>query len=193
MEERQYQTLEERLAQKKAERKMAKKRAKLEKKGYEIKEEIPETEKMPRGKKMVIFLVVLITLFCLSFTTTAFIIINANRLTYDTGNDSELKKQIEELQQELQQKNEEIERLSVNSSAPSFSAPVINTIIQESKPQKKEEKPKKETSSKTDTPVKEETPLKEEPSKIEEPAPEEDNDITVENDDIISELEGILN
>jgi len=133
------------------------------------------------------------TLFCLSFTTTAFIIINANRLTYDTGKDSELKKQIAELEAELEEKNAEIERLTVSSSAPSFSAPVINTVIP------KTNAPKKEAVKSEETQKNEKSQKNEKAEETEEaPQPTEENvepitETESAETDIISELEGILN
>ena len=193
MEERQYPTLEEKLAQKKAQQKEEKRQQRL------IKKASPE-EKKKRAKKMVVFLVVLATLFCLSFTATSFIIINANRLTYDMGNKNELTEYIKELEKELEEKNAEIERLSVNSSAPSFSAPVVQTVTQPSNNTKKEETKKQTSKSDVKTPPKPDEPKTE--TKEEAPAelsneevlePSEEIVATRQDDDVVSELEGILN
>ena len=83
--------------------------------------------KSARRKRNLVFLLVLITLFCLSFTSTAYILMNANKLSFKNGSD-ELEQRIADLEAELSEKNKEIEELTVqltaSSSSPSFSAPV---------------------------------------------------------------------
>lgn len=83
--------------------------------------------KSAKRKRNLVFFLVLITLFCLSFTSTAYILMNANKLSFKNGSD-ELEQRIADLEAELSEKNKEIEELTVqltaSSSSPSFSAPV---------------------------------------------------------------------
>ena len=76
----------------------------------------PKDGKKSHGKT--IFLVILLTLFFVSFATTAYIIINANQLTFkaEPVDSEELLKQIEELEGKLAEKNELIEELTLRNS-----------------------------------------------------------------------------
>ena len=103
MEEKKYLSLKERQEQKKQERKEQKQKEREEKKKIKI------ATRGNRVKRRLIFLVILITLFCVSFSTTAYIIINANKL----GNKTALMEKIEKLEDEIEKKEEEIQQLTV--------------------------------------------------------------------------------
>lgn len=125
--------------------------------------------KSARHKRNLVFLLVLITLFCLSFTSTAYILMNANKLSFKNGSD-ELEQRIADLEAELSEKNKEIEELTVqltaSSSSPSFSAPVSkqNTDTKKTETKKSDAKSsaQKNTTTKSDSANKQTTAPKQE-------------------------------
>lgn len=125
--------------------------------------------KSARHKRNLVFLLVLITLFCLSFTSTAYILMNANKLSFKNGSD-ELEQRIADLEAELSEKNKEIEELTVqltaSSSSPSFSAPVSkqNTDTKKTETKKSDAKSssQKNTTTKSDSANKQTTTPKQE-------------------------------
>lgn len=125
--------------------------------------------KSAKRKRNLVFLLVLITLFCLSFTSTAYILMNANKLSFKNGSD-ELEQRIADLEAELSEKNKEIEELTVqltaSSSSPSFSAPVSkqNTDTKKTETKKSDAKSssQKNTTTKSDSANKQTTAPKQE-------------------------------
>ena len=102
-------------------------------------EEKPKKEKIKKEKnpkKYLVFIVVLLTLFFSSFAVTSYVIMNANNLVVSKEGDADTKQhldEIEDLKKQLAQRDKEIEELmetNVNSSAPSFSAPVVKQETQ---------------------------------------------------------------
>jgi cytoskeletal protein RodZ len=94
-----------------------------------LKEEKLKNTKTRLSKKG-IYLLTIITLFLISFSTTAFIIINANKLTFSGGNSGASKDEITALQEQLAQKDKTIEELTLQLSSKnssSFSPPPKET------------------------------------------------------------------
>lgn len=117
MEERKYLTLEER----KKIRKENERQRKIQEKEAKRNEKASH-KKGTRRKKFLVFIILIATLFCISFSITAFIIINANQLTFNHGTNSEMQDKIQELERLLEEKNQQIEILiSENENSPSFS------------------------------------------------------------------------
>lgn len=70
----------------------------------------PAPKKPKKGR---IFLLVLVTLFFVSFAASAYIIIYANQLTFAGGSMMELQEELKELKTELARKDSEIEELKL--------------------------------------------------------------------------------
>lgn len=95
----------------------------------ELKEEKIKNRKTRLSKKG-IYILTVITLFLISFSTSAFIIINANKLSFNGNNSSVSKEEIAELKAQIVEKDKIIEELTLQYSTrngSSFSPPPKET------------------------------------------------------------------
>ena len=73
----------------------------------------PFSLKKQKKRRFILFIVSLITLFFVSFSTTSFILIKAYRLTFAEEDYAQLQQQVELLRSELSCKENEIEELKL--------------------------------------------------------------------------------
>lgn len=102
---------------------------KLNIKNQELREQKRQTRKTRLSKKG-IYLLTLITFFLISFASTSFIIINANKLTFSGEDNSSIKDELNSLKEQVAEKDKLIEDLTSQLSAKkssSFSPPPAET------------------------------------------------------------------
>ncbi len=94
--------------------------------------------KKTKPKKGRIFLLLLVTLFFVSFAASAYIIIYANQLTFAGDNLVELQKEVQDLKTELARKDSEIEELKLkvanSQSGSHFTGSTVVTPSSTAKP-----------------------------------------------------------
>ena len=87
-----------------------------------------------KQQKYSIFILILITLFLLSFSGSAFILIRTNQLTFAGGDEKDLCREVRELKAEIARKDSEIAELKVQLVNEKSSSRFTDSCTPETQP-----------------------------------------------------------